>query len=525
MGWEGSPGNLSQVSRKIAAYLGLNFPPERETDLLRGLHRAAADLQFPDLQKFLHHLLTQPLQPREIHTLATHLTIGETYFMRDPGTMLVLREIILPRLLQEREAQQRRTLRIWSAGCASGEEPYSIAILVKKLVPDIPAWNIFILGTDVNPAALEKAQRGQYTRWSFRQTPPWVIQHYFRESEGGLMEILPEIRRMVTFRLLNLVTDTYPDVRSGTAGLDIILCRNVLMYFTEEARRKILHRFYHCLIEGGWLIVSPGEAHLLWETPFQARRYPEAILYQKPAEREATGLLAVNSRASGEITPSVPPAGIKSPSGASSGKPSGTPVLPRSPGRNGKTSPASPLRNRRHPTIEDAYQKALRHYQRGEYREVIGLLENALNAGDAPRGEAFCEGKVFHLLARTHANMGDLPSAQAWCQKAIQAESLNGEHYYLLGLIHQEREDFPAAMGALRRALFLQPDLIMARVALARIHLHQGRHAAAEREIRQAMHRLEDIPADQEVPASDGLTAGELKCFLEALSAPVNHTR
>jgi chemotaxis protein methyltransferase CheR len=158
-----------------------------------------------------------------------------------------------------------------------GEAPYSIAILLSRFL-DPAEWNVTILGTDINTRFLRKASEGVYSSWPFRDTPRWVKAGYFRRTPQGRLQVLPRIRRMVTFSRLNLAEDVYPALDTGTNGMDLIICRNVLMYFAADAARAVADRFHRSLVEGGWLIVSPTEAsHALFQD-FAPSHLPGAIL-------------------------------------------------------------------------------------------------------------------------------------------------------------------------------------------------------------------------------------------------------
>ena len=251
-----------RVSNVIADRLGLHFPPERRADLQRGLADAAGEWGLPDSEACAQWLLSAPLTKAELQTLASHLTIGETYFFRDQKSFDVLAENILPPLLQARRKSERR-LRIWSAACCTGEEPYSLAILLDRLIPDLPDWQVTILATDINPRFLQKAAAGVYGDWSFRDSPDWLKERYFNRTADGRYAILPKIRKRVTFAPLNLVEDVYPSLATDTNAMDVIFCRNVLMYFTLAQARKAARNLCCALVArmAGW-----------WSAPAKDRR-------------------------------------------------------------------------------------------------------------------------------------------------------------------------------------------------------------------------------------------------------------
>ena len=173
---------LSSLSEFVATQTGLHFPPERWADLERGIAAAASDFHFSNAESCARWLLSASPTRHMNEILAGHLSIGETYFFRDKQSLDILSEQILVQLLQSRRQNERR-LRIWSAGCCTGEEAYTIAILLDRLIPDLKDWNVTILATDFNPKFLRKAAQGMYGAWSFRDAPVWLREQYFTRKK------------------------------------------------------------------------------------------------------------------------------------------------------------------------------------------------------------------------------------------------------------------------------------------------------------------------------------------------------
>ena len=262
---------LSQLSDFLEVHMGLHFPRQRWHDLERGVAAASRDAGYANAETFVRWLLGAPLTRTRIEGLASHLTIGETYFFREKASLDILEQRILPELLQAR-AQGDRRLRIWSAGCCSGEEPYSIAMLLDRLIPDPAKWNVTILATDINPQFLRKAAQGIYSAWSFRETPGWLKELYFTRRADGRFEIQPRMRQMVSFSYLNLAEDSYPSLVNGTNAMDIILCRNVLMYFAPETRSIAYAKLDQALEDDGLLMLGAAETVMDQTTLFSTAR-------------------------------------------------------------------------------------------------------------------------------------------------------------------------------------------------------------------------------------------------------------
>lgn len=246
------------VSRRLEADTGLHFATSQWPDMRRGLALAASRLGLADDAACAAQLLAHALDAGQREVLAQCLTIGETYFFRDPDLFDAIgREVLLP-LIDTRRAGTRH-LRLWSAGCASGEEAYSLAMLLATLLPDWREWNITLLATDLNAAALAKAKAGIYGRWSLRGGIPAAARAFLRPLAGGRHEVDAGLRRMVRFEPLNLVRDLYPSTGTGTAAMDLVICRNVLIYFEAARAQEVLRRLGTCLAGGGWLVTGSVE--------------------------------------------------------------------------------------------------------------------------------------------------------------------------------------------------------------------------------------------------------------------------
>lgn len=271
---------FDRLSEYLTAQMGLHFKKKSGNELYQKMSFAMKEFGYDNVEEFIAWLVSQSLSQKEIEILAAHLTVGETYFFREKKSFEILEQSILPTLIEARRKSEKR-LRIWSAGCSSGEEPYSIAIVLDRLLPDHYDWNVTILATDINTKALKTAIEGIYSDWSFRNTSAWLKDKYFEKVNANHYVLQPGIRKMVAFSYLNLSEDLYPSIHNNTNAMDVILCRNVLMYFAPEAVNLTAGRFYRSLVEGGWLITSPVETSQLMHSPFAAARFDNTTFYKK----------------------------------------------------------------------------------------------------------------------------------------------------------------------------------------------------------------------------------------------------
>ena len=452
---------MLRLSEFLAVQLGLHFPQERWGDLASGFAAAARDFGMPDAESCARWLPSAPLTRKEIEILASHLTVGETYFFRDRKSFEALEGHILPELLRRRGPERR--LRIWSAGCCTGEEPYSIAMLLDRLIPGFGDWNVTLLATDINPRFLRKAAEGVYGEWSFRDAPAWIQRHFERRKDRRF-ELKPRIRARVTFSCLNLADDAYPSLATNTNAMDVILRRNVLMYFTPERAGRVVENLRRALVEGGWLIVSPTEiSHTLFSS-FAAVEIPGAVLYRKLAGA-ARQVLAAERPA---------------------------PILAPTP------------------------DEVPRHFA-----AALTVHEElpAQARPSEPEPSAAGESAMLSRAARDCADQGKLAEALAWCEKAVAADKLDPALHYLLATILQEQGEAEAAGGALRRALYLDPEFALAHFALGNLRLAQGRRPEAQRHFANAHALLRARPHDELLPQSEGLTAGRLAEIIASVLA------
>lgn len=232
-----------------------------------------------------YHLLEAGTEEsaQEWRQLTSKITNTESFFFRDKGQFSLLKHHIFPSLIRRNTG--RKTLHICSAGCSTGEEPYSIAILLKELIPDIEDWNLTILGIDVNSAAIAKAQAAVYRPWSFRGLDPAIRQQFFREEDDHYV-LDSVIREMVQFQRVNLLGDSFMNLAVPIQDMDLILCRNVFIYLSDSAIQRILHKFYDALCPLGYLLVGHAELHSQDLYPFQVQIFEESITYQRPTNKD-----------------------------------------------------------------------------------------------------------------------------------------------------------------------------------------------------------------------------------------------
>lgn len=485
---------LGRFSEFITVRFGLHSPARRRRDLARKLLSLCYDFGFADPEACTQWLISEPLTKSRQEILVSRLTVGETYFFRDRNAFDALESQILPPVIEARRNEDRR-LRIWSAGCSTGEEAYSVAILLQRLIPDLHDWRITILATDLNSLSLSRALHGEYGEWSFRGTPKWFKDRYFQRTAAGRFRICDTIGKMVTFAPLNLATDTFPSMRNNTNAMDIIFCRNVLMYFSPEQAGKVVEKFRRSLLPGGYLLVSPCEVSPSLFYGFETVYHNDALFYRK---QDGDVLTAT-------VPPAVAPVPDFSPApGIVPGVWEETPAYAVPSGL--LSPPAS--ENVEEQSAALAYERAMEFYKRGDYGKAIADLAPLFSEGADVSSPFFAKGAA--LMAQAFANQGNSDAAVEWMERAITADKLNPRHYYLRAMFFQERGDDPAAISSLKKAIYLDGDFVLAYFALGNLTLRTGKRKEAAKHLKTAASLLEKYSADDVLPGSDGLSARRL---------------
>lgn len=398
-----APTIAARAEALVAGRLGLEFTGPRRADLERGLVQAARACGLRDPEAYLARLDGAGDTEPEWSRLAAHLTVGETYFFRERGGLDALEQVVLPDLIAARRAQGVRRLRLWSAGCASGEEPYSLAILLDRLLPDRRDWSLTILATDISLAALERARRGWYGEWSLRDTPEWVRDRYFHRRGRDRWELEAAVREMITFAPLNLASQAWPSAVTGTVAMDVILCRNVLMYLTRAVQQAVVARLGQSQVPGGWLVVGAAEGSLELFRPLTPVSFPEAVLYRKDAG---------------------PPAALAEPWGPErAGLPPRTGAVPAPPALPAPAAAGS-----------DSLERARTLAGRGELEEAERQCRAVL-ARDRLDAEA------HRLLAAIHQERGEAGPAIEALRRVLYLDPGCAPAHFLLGSILLQRGD------------------------------------------------------------------------------------
>jgi chemotaxis protein methyltransferase CheR len=443
---------LAEVERVLEEACGLTLSPGIRRTLGDAFARAARDLHMAP-EPFLGRLRAR--EHRAVTTLVEAAVVGETYFFRHPEQLAAIRQLaIVP--------AQNRALSIWSAGCATGEEPYTLAM---ELVDAGRAgMGDRILATDVSSRALAVAREARYGQWSLRRLDPVVRNRHF-ESSPPQVVVRPRVRAMVEFRRHNLVRDPVPD-----SGFDLVVCRNVLIYFNPPTASQVVQKLASALAPGGLLVLGPVEA------PMAAGQELERL------ELEGVTVFRVGG-----------------------GRPLALPARPR--GANGA--------DRAHG------EQPVREESSAEKRHAGKKQSAAPRPAPPPPPPAPRPASDPSALeaARAAAQRGDLPAAEELARSAATRE-LCPEAWLLVSMVADARGDLAAAVDAVRRALYLDPGLALGHAALVPLYVRLGLPEEAARARRNALESLAGLDDAAPLRGIEAVTAGALRSALEAQSRP-----
>ncbi len=445
---------LAEIERALHDACGITLSEAIRGSLAEAVERAAADLGRSHAT-FLADLRAR--DPAAVTALVEFAVVGETYFYRHPEQIEAISSLLLA------GAPLDQPLSIWSAGCATGEEPYTLAMALldagRALVPDR------VLATDVSARALAVAREAVYGDWSLRRLNPALATRHF-DGRVPKVSVRPEVKRRVELRRHNLVRDPAPP-----GAFDLIVCRNVLIYFTEPVARRVLESLLSVLKQGGLLVLGPVEVPLARGLPLEQVERSGAIVL-----RHVTEAVAIEPASSRSRRPS---AGAKPPQrtvrhlrprrGADGGG-----------ARRGLAKPATP------PAAPEP------------------------QPGPAASGSA--EGASLEA-ARAAALAGDLVLAERLARE-IAKRQMSPESWLLVSMAADARGDLAEAIDAARRALYLDPTLALAHAALVPLYARAGLADEAARARRNALDAIEGLEDSRPLRGLEPITAGALRSAL-----------
>lgn len=469
------PSIPEQLIERFAHFLdqlmGLHYKRENWEQFLDKFLPAVSDFGFDNPASCMEWLMNTNLSEDQVAILAHYLTVGETYFFRDSNTFKALHETVLPAIIDAKSKEKK--IRIWSAACCTGEEPYSIAMLLDSMLPASEKWQITILATDINSTFLHLAKEGLFREWSFRTTPENIKKRYFSKTDDGKYQISQDIIKTVQFKSLNLVKDAYPSLLNGTNAMDLILCSNVLIYFKPQTIDTVIEKIGHSLVDSGWLIVSPVEVPYVNSPDLKFAGIDKSAIFQKKTDIDAQKKLSHFETVQAEEQPL-------------------------------HYQESDEVEHREEASTP--YAIAVETYEKGDYEKAIELLKSK------PETTESCI-----LISKCYGNMGQLEKALTWCKQAIEKDKVAASYYYLQATIEQELDRNAEAIESLKKSLYLDSRFIIGHITLGNLLRQNNHKEQAKKHYRNALQLLEGCSDEEQIPCAEGLTAGRLREFIQTM--------
>lgn len=457
----------------VIAKTGLVYYADRNEEFARYVARRLQVLGLDNCVSYLEVLQNGDRGDDELDQLIEALTIGETFFFRHAELFQALEHTVLPDLIQRN--QHRRRLRIWSAGCSVGAEAYSLSILLRRqLAARVPDWEITILGTDINRDFLARATRGQFEAWALRGMPDADRQVCFLR-DGNRWTIQPRFRAGVSFQYHNLASHPFPSLLHDLTAFDLILCRNVMIYFAPVEIGNIVNKFYQCLVDGGWLLVGHAEHNADWFAKYRTVMAAGAVCYQK-VEHATESVSRPPTFTVARAFPQIP---------------ANLPVPSATGGAVCRTENTDPAAGKPRPVRHDRYVSASDEHRRANERSSISPTELA--------------------RIRELADRGELEAARSHCCQLLDTHQLDPTAHFYRALIAEQLGERDIAKQSLSRAIYLDRNYVLAHYYLGLISQKHGAQAQAIRSFQNVARLLTPREPTERIPHSDDLTVDDLK--------------
>lgn len=537
-------GMTSEEAEKFQHFLmeksGLIFEGRRLQEMERAVARRMIELGITSFAEYYHFLRRPGEGKSELNQLVLSLTVGETQFFRTPDQFAALRKYVLPELLERN--RKARELRILSAGCATGEEPYTLLILLQELLPDFSSWRLTLRACDINLEFLEAARHGIYGERKLKLVDPRTREKYFERLGKNRWQVKESLRGRIEWIHFNLNAHDYFPLTRGEF-FDLILCRNVLIYFSLKNLKAVIRRLRNALKEDGYLLLGYSETLFKIDDSFQSIHTPEAFFYRKssgpakpahplppapfPHPREeflsALGSLphpwsAKEKGSSGKpaahipiISPAKP---HRPPSGgvpeklrlSSSAKPSGGDFGP--PAASLARGVSDGEEAEEGVSEDQLWDQAMQLFAEERFEDARKKFEAMLRLNPhSARG---------HLgLGFLYANLGVEDRSRRYAEAAKRFDDLMPELYFLLALLDEKIGEFDRAAANYQRVILLSPDFAMAHFNLGNLYLKMRHFRDARREFGNTITLLSRDPANRSLRFSGGLSAEAVISFCE----------
>ncbi len=500
-----SPLDVQKFQEFLMESSGLYFEGRRIGDMERAIVDRMIELSHQSFSDYYHFLTVHRSGREELNKLVLSLTVGETRFFRTPDQFAAIRKYILPELIESKSASTR-SLRILSAGCATGEEAYTLGIMLCEALPDIETWDIKIIGRDINKDFLAHAKQATYHERKLKLVDNYLKEKYFDSKGQGLYRVKRQVRNLVDISHFNLSEPDYLELLQDSL-FDLILCRNVLIYFKQETIKRVISRIFGILADRGYLLLGYSETLFKLNDKFLSIHTPEAFFYRKgnlekprlekelphtetPLNRN-TLLDVLGSRPHPKVSTRI----VKK-------------KKPRAARKPEKTKPQ---------TAQDEsllWEEGMGYYSRERFNKARQSFKAMLEINPF-------SARAHLGLGFLYANSGADERSREAIARAREYDELMPEIYYLLALLAEKNEKLSEAITNHQRVILLDPDFAMAHFSLANIYLRLDKLKDARREFRNTLNILESDQHNSSLKFSGGMSREALIQACRMHSAPL----
>ena len=459
--------DLDVIREFIREKTGIFISPEKNPALQNSLEIRLQTVERNNLGKYLNFIKYHPEGHNELKEIIKLITITKSDFFRNPPQFEALEKWILPEIFQNRDITE---LAIWSAGCSTGEEPYSIALSLLKVAGPTPPLPFQILATDINQEVLNQAQEGIFPKRRLAHIPQSLRQQYFQPLNGDKFQLSDSVKKMIKFKFHNLASSEFPIPAAG--AWNIIFCRNVSIYFDLNTTRGLMEKFFEVIAEGGYLFIGHSESLFRVFDKFKLVEKGNVLIYRK----EKPSALVTAAGSTGSSLPPYPPEFFHFP------EPLPTPSQPftKPPEPPGAETPvpATPPLN--------FYQLSLLEFAELNYQQGLSLLNSYIQENPQDPTPYLTRGNI-------QTQLGQYEEAGKSYQTALELDPLIPESYLLMGISLRKKGDLENAVSFLKRGLFVNENLSPASFMLGLIYRDQGKPKQAIRELSYAIWSVEKV--------------------------------
>lgn len=465
---------------------GLYFDEDRSQSLHLSIWERLTKKGLNSYGEYWNFLKSNAEGYHELQELLDLITTGETYFFRNMPQFEALQKVILPGIIEAKMHSSDKSIRVWSAGCSTGDETYSIAMAIMEALPSCEDWNISVLGTDINRNSVMFAKEAVYGQRHIDRMPAELLERYFKKNEKRYF-LADSVKRIPRFERHNLARDPY--TLDGMRNLDIIFCRNVTIYFDFETTKHVINNFYDCLNMGGVLFL--GYTETLWgiTDKLTAVEFPKTFVYKKlpylVKEEAVKPLLHVPNIDLETIvasTPSIPEPKVPEP----------------------KEAPApAPKSQKKKTELKFLYSLAASLVSQGEYGHALEFFEKIISLDHTNIPAYFAKATVL-------ANQGMYQDAINVFERVVEMDNLHIDAYYIMGILLSKMGDPKGAEDKFRKVIYIDPSVALAYFNLGIIYLYTAKFNKAELEFNNAIKILNKNDKKDPVKFCEDFTAGGL---------------